>query len=60
MREAANERMIERCMQRMIAAQTGLRDFGLAMHWWQRMTHYIRRRSPSQVERMERERGLRR
>ncbi len=52
--------MVQRCFERMVEAQATHGDFGLAMHWWQRMRHYIKRRTPEQIERMERERGLKR
>lgn len=54
MTDAANERMIQRCYLRMIESP----DFGLRMHWWHRMAHYIRRRPSAQIRRMERAMGL--
>ena len=54
MSPCATERMVQRCFEQMLENT----DFGLRMHWWHRMHHYISRRTPERIRRMERERGL--
>jgi hypothetical protein len=49
----AIEGMIQRTYERMLAAQTVDGDFGMALHWYWRMAHYIKRRSPQRIREME-------
>jgi hypothetical protein len=53
--DAEREQAIAECMRRMEIA----RDDQLKRSWFRQMAALIADRSPAQVERMERERGLR-
>ncbi len=52
--DITNERRVNWCYQMMLDAQHPESK----TYWWGRMQHYIAKRSPEQVQRMEREKGL--
>lgn len=51
---ALNEWMISHCYRMLVASK----EHDQQMHWWERMGHYIKLRSPETIRQMEREKGL--
>ena len=52
--DVLNEWLLQLCYRKMLAA----RDSTAQSHWCERMTHYVKLRSPERIHAMERERGL--
>lgn len=48
------EYMVGHCYRMLVASK----DHDQQLHWWSRMGHYIKQRSPETVRAMEREKGL--